>query len=322
MSTYTQRHTLSIDKPFGLEGGDRLPSLSIHYTVTGELNKEKSNVIWVFHALTANSDPSEWWGGLFGDGKIFDPCKYYIVCANMLGSCYGSTHPIDYNFPLITIRDIVNAHKLLKDHLCIQKIFLGIGGSMGGQQLLQWAVDTPMLFEKIVPLATNARHSPWGIAFNEAQRMALDNVDEDKGLEAARAIAMLSYRHYMTFEKTQSVEDDGGNGFRAASYMNYQGLKLRKRFNAISYHYLSKAMDSHNLGRGFESIPHALKRIKSDSLVITMSTDILFPNADQQYLVKYIKNAQHRVINTDFGHDGFLIETKAIAQFLTKFISK
>lgn len=312
---------LKVEEPFILECGDTLRNVRISYTTYGNLNSEKTNVVWVFHALTANGNPAEWWPELVGPGKAIDPENKFIICANMLGSCYGTTGPKNYNFPLVTIRDMVKAHKVLRNHLGIEKIQLGIGGSMGGQQLLEWAVEEPTLFEHIVPLATNAFHSPWGIAFNEAQRMALENIDSAKGLEAARAIAMLSYRHYNTYDKTQRDVDQRWDDFSASSYQRYQGEKLRKRFSVESYYYLSKAMDSHHVGRHFGSAETALKRIQSKALVIGIDTDILFPPQEQQYIAGLIPGAEFRLVTSAFGHDGFLTEAEQISELINDFLN-
>jgi homoserine O-acetyltransferase len=313
--------TLKTDKSIILECGETLQNIEINYTTYGELNNAKDNVVWVFHALTANSDPSEWWPGIVGEEDIINPNDHFIVCANILGSCYGSTGPQNRKFPLITVRDMVSAHQLLKDHLEIDRISLGIGGSMGGQQLLEWAVQEPRLFEAIIPLATNAFHSPWGIAFNEAQRMALDNIDSARGLETARAIAMLSYRHYDTYQKSQFDLDQRWDSFSASSYQRYQGEKLRKRFSSESYYYLSKAMDSHNIGRHFGSAEAALSRIKSQALVIGLNSDILFPPHEQRFLAENIVGAEYAEIQSDYGHDGFLVEHKQIARLIKTFFN-
>lgn len=309
-----------VDGPFVLECGDALQDVRIAYTTYGKLNATKTNVVWVFHALTANGNPAEWWPEMVGPGKAIDPGQQYIICANMLGSCYGTTGPKNLHFPLVTIRDMVNAHKLLRKHLGIERIHLGIGGSMGGQQLLEWAVEEPELFEYIVPMATNAFHSPWAIAFNEAQRMALENIDSAKGLEAARAIAMLSYRHYQTYERTQKDVDQRWDAFSASSYQRYQGEKLRKRFSVESYYYLSKAMDSHHIGRHYGSAEAALKRIQSKALVIGVDTDILFPTAEQQFIASHIPNATFELVQSNYGHDGFLTEAGQITQLLKDFL--
>ena len=307
-----------VEEPLVLECGVTLRDLRIQYTTWGELNSDKSNVVWVFHALTANSDPSDWWESLFPEGSSISPAKDFIICANTIGSCYGSTEPKDYNFPLITVRDIVEGHKHLKKYLGVEKIKLGIGGSLGGQQLLEWAVQEPDLFEVVVPLATNAKHSAWGIAFNEAQRMALKNADDNQGLEAARAIAMLSYRNYQTFEQTQTDTDHRIDHFSASSYQNYQGKKLRKRFSPISYYYLSKAMDSHDVGRHYKGVDNALKRIKSKVISIGITSDILFPTAEQKLIAERTPDGVFYAIESLYGHDGFLLETKQINQILKK----
>jgi homoserine O-acetyltransferase len=314
-----ETHSLVVELPVILEGGEILPEVTVHYTTHGELNKDQSNVVWVFHALTGNADPTEWWPGLFGNETAIDPEKDFVICANALGSCYGTTGPTDHNFPLITITDIVSIHQLLRDHLGIKKVYKGIGGSLGGQQLLEWAVQEPDFFENILLVATNAQHSPWGIAFNEAQRMALSNIDKGKGLEAARAIAMLSYRHYDTFEITQKDEDQRWDQFSAASYQQHQGEKLRKRFTSETYYYLSKAMDSHNVGRHYVSIKNALGRINARTLVIGIDTDILFPVQEQKLLADHIPNAKLEVIQSNYGHDGFLVETDQLNKHINTF---
>jgi homoserine O-acetyltransferase len=331
------------DRPFLTESGEVLPSLTVHYHTYGALNKEKNNVIWVTHALTGNADAADWWAGLVGPGKCFDPEHYFIVCANNLGSCYGTSGPLTMNpltgapyysnFPFITIKDQVQAHKWLAEALDIRQIFIGIGGSMGGQQMVQWAVDEPSRFLHLILLATNARHSPWGIALNETQRMALqadpgffnpDMPDAGKaGLEAARAIGMISYRHYSTYARTQA-ETSGSNTidhFRAASYQKYQGLKLWKRFNPWSYFTLSKAMDSHDVGRNAGGVEKALGEIKSKTFVIGIKTDILFPIAEQELLAKYIKGASFFEIDSVYGHDGFLVEFKQITILIDAFLT-
>lgn len=300
---------------FELEVGEVIPDLKVHYTTYGELNEDKSNVVWVFHALTANSDPVEWWPGLVGDNCFIDPEKYFIVCANMLGSCYGSTEPDSDKFPLITIRDIVKANKLVYDHLNLNGINIGIGGSMGGQQLIQWAVDEPDLFKLVIPIATNAVHSPWGIAFNEAQRMALGNPNIEEGLAAARAIAMLSYRSYLTYGKTQLDDDQRKDDFSASSYQQYQGKKLVERFSPLSYRTLSKAMDSHNISNGV-GVRESLRRIKSRGIVIGIDSDVLFPVTEQRCIADNMKSASFYSISSDYGHDGFLIEVEKLTRIL------
>ncbi|MBL7831740.1 MAG: homoserine O-acetyltransferase [Saprospiraceae bacterium] len=313
-----------------LEMGDKLEGLKIAYCTYGSLNIDKSNVIWVCHALTANSDVSDWWHKIFGKNKILDPTKYFIICANNLGSCYGTEAFIqkqDGNVErsssmdaIITIRDMVKIHQILAKHLQIENVYMLIGGSQGAQQCMEWAIVSPDFAEYMVLLATNAKHSAWGIAFNEAQRMAIKAGPE--GLKAARAIAMLSYRNYEMFERT--ADRDGGDigDYGAATYQQHQGAKLAKRFTAGSYMVLSRAMDSHDVGRNRFSTDSALQKIKSKTLVIGISSDILFPNIEQKYLAENIPNAKLEIIDSPFGHDGFLTEGSIINNCIQKFIKE
>jgi homoserine O-acetyltransferase len=309
---------------FRIENGQHLSGITMSYAAYGQLNQNRDNVIYVCHALTADAHVKEWWPEMVGDGLIFDTTKYFIVCANILGSCYGSTGPTETNphsnqkygssFPPITIRDIVKGHQLLAKHLQISSIQLICGGSLGGQQAMEWAISEPDFIGGLFIIATNARHSAWGIAFNEAQRMAI-NAGEN-GLEAARAVAMLSYRNYNMYVDMQTDSDERTDNFSAASYQRYQGEKLKKRFDADSYAVLSKAMDSHNVGRGRKSIADALACIKAKTLVTGITSDLLFPTTEQRYLAEHIPNAMYTEVDSQYGHDGFLIETKQISELL------
>lgn len=325
---------------FELESGSSLPGFQLKYTTLGQLNKDKSNVIWICHALTGSSDFTDWWKGLFTEGSPFDPRDYFIICANTLGGCYGSTGPLSINpktgtpyyhtFPLITNRDIVRSFDLLRQHLNISKINTLLGGSLGGQQVLEWAIEQPDLFENIIPIATNAFHSPWGIAFNEAQRMAIEAdatwKDDDaragiEGMKAARAMGMISFRTYDTFLSTQSEKTaEKVDDYRASSYQKYQGQKLSNRFNAFTYWVLTKAMDAHHIGRTRNSIEEALKRIKANTLVIGIDTDLLFPIREQKYLAQNIEGAKLDILTSLHGHDGFLVEFDQFKSVVRKFL--
>ena len=314
-------HYFEYNEPVILESGKTLSGIRLAYTTCGDLNDTRTNVVWVFHALTANANPVDWWSGLVGKGKTIDTEHYYVICVNMPGSCYGSTEPESYDFPVITIRDMVRCYQLLAAHLGIAQVHLGIGGSMGGQQLLEWAVTSPDFFKNVCVLASNARHSAWGIAFNATQRMALESTSGPEGLEVARAIALLSYRTQHTYRKTQTDFDERIDNFRAESYQRYQGGKLSARFSPLSYWYLSKAMDSHNVGRGRGSVRKALKLITANTLIIALKGDLLFPIAEQLFLAKNIPGARLEVVDSNYGHDGFLIETPAIGKLLNDFLS-
>lgn len=311
--------------PLVLENGKQLENFSVAYHTYGEYVPGETKVIWACHALTANSDVADWWSNIFGEGKILDDQKYFIVCANVLGSCYGSTSPNSEefksakDFPSLTIRDLVKAHVALRIHLRIENIFLLLGGSIGGQQAMEWAIEEPSLIQNLVLLATNARHSAWGIAFNETQRMALEL--GDKGLEVARAIAMLSYRNYEMYSRTLRPEDTLGN-YGASSYQRYQGKKLAQRFRSDSYRVLTQAMDGHDVGRGRGSIEAALQQITANVLIIGIATDILFPPLEQELLHKTILDAELEIIESSYGHDGFLTEGKLITERVLKFLKE
>ena len=324
---------------FELESGFVLEELNIAYHTYGKLNSKKDNVIWVCHALTANSDVFDWWKGVFGENDLFNPTEHFIVCANILGSHYGSTGPLNYpslhepllqDFPTFTTRDLARIHELLSLELGIEKIQLLIGASLGGQQAMEWSIEQPEKIQKLVLIATNARHSAFGIAFNETQRQAIftdptfGNGSKDgglTGLKTARAIAMLSYRSYEGYLKTQtSLNNHLTEDFPAASYQRYQGQKLADRFNAYSYVLLSKAMDAHNVGRKRASIEIALQFIKAKTLVIGIDSDLLFPGSEQAFLAEWIPNAHLARIDSDFGHDGFLVEHKQLSDLLSDFL--
>ncbi|GAA4382629.1 homoserine O-acetyltransferase MetX [Hymenobacter koreensis] len=331
---------LRLTQPLPLECGGVLPGVQITYHTYGTLNAAQDNVLWVCHALTANSDVLDWWPGLVGAGHYFDPADWFIVCANVLGSCYGTTgpatplpphhRPLYQAFPRLTVRDVVAAHEQLRQHLGLAKIHTVIGGSLGGQQAVEWAVQQPELFEHLVLLATNARHSPWGIAFNEAQRLAIQadctyeggGPDGGRaGLRAARAVALLSYRSHDAYGRTQAETDDDALPafYRASSYQQYQGDKLVARFNAYSYVTLSQIMDSHHVGRGRGGVEAALARVQARTLVLGITSDVLFPVSEQQELARLIPGAMYAEMESPYGHDGFLIETAQIAHFLDRF---
>lgn len=334
-NTYFHKH------PFTLESGEQLSEVQVTYTTLGKLNDDQSNVVWICHALTGNSNPESWWTGLVGQNKLYNPNDYFIICANVIGSCYGSTGPLSINsktnqpyyhaFPHLTIRDIVAGLELLSRHLGITQVNTLIGGSLGGQQALEWAISSPNKFKNVVLLATNSKHSPWGIAFNETQRMAIAADSTWKrntadagllGLKSARAIALLSYRNYQTYSTTQKDTNNKTDGFNAASYQQYQGNKFINRFNAYSYWVLSKAMDSHDVSRGRNSVQQALKRIKAKTLIIGIESDVLFPVSESKLLADYIPNANFKSIESLYGHDGFLLETEIISALINQNINQ
>ncbi|MBC8110086.1 MAG: homoserine O-acetyltransferase [Verrucomicrobia bacterium] len=327
-------------QPFSLESGETLPEIRLAYATSGSLNAEKNNVVWICHALTGNAEPSDWWSGLVGEGKFFNPAQHFIVCVNMLGSCYGSTNATDINpttrkpyfhtFPLLTIRDVVNGLDLVREYLGIEKIQIILGGSMGAMQALEWSIMKPDIIGSQVLMASNARSSAWAIAFNEAQRMAIEaditwksnSPDAGKtGMKAARAMALLSYRNYHTFQLTQTDDDlQKTDNFMASTYERHQGEKIYNRFHAFAYHTITKIMDSHNIARRRGSLEHVLQQITTKTLVVGISSDVLFPVEEQKFMAAHIPGAEFREIDSVYGHDGFLVENEQIITCLERFL--
>jgi homoserine O-acetyltransferase len=333
---------LKIKQPFKTEAGATLPELEVAYNTYGTLNRDADNVIWVCHALTANSDVESWWPGMVGEGLLFDPGKFFIVCANVLGSCYGTTGPASINpetgkpwlrnFPLITVRDLVNVHELLRKHLGVKKIHTIIGASIGGYQALEYTIMFPDLINRLILLASGSKQTPWALAFSESMRLAMEadqtfsNGNPEggkKGLKAARSIALISYRTAAAYNQTQKEEDDEKlTSFKAASYQAYQGDKLVRRFNPYSYWCLTCLSDTHNIGRSRGGVINALKNIKAEVLCVGIKSDILFPTEEQKLIASNTEKAEYVEIDSFYGHDGFLVETDLVTCVVRNFWAK
>ncbi len=330
--------TLKFNQDFNTELGATLPGIEIAYDTWGQLNEAADNVIWVCHALTANSDVESWWPGMVGKGLLFDTDRYFIVCANVLGSCYGSTGPSSINpatgkqwlreFPALTVRDLVSAHEILRKHLNIKRIHSIIGASIGGFQSLEYAIMHPDIIGRLIFIASSAKQSPWAIGFSQSQRLAMEadptfNGLPDggkKGLRAARAIALLSYRNSAAYNKTQADDDDSKTDlFKASSYQDYQGDKLVKRFNPYSYYCLVNLSDTHNTGRGRGGPVKALSEIRARTLCIGITSDILFPVGEQKYVAAHVPGAEYIEIDSFYGHDGFLVESNKLTSVIKEF---
>lgn len=336
-------NTIQIQEPFQLESGKGLPALTIAYHTYGKLNDKKDNVVWVCHALTANSNVFEWWPGLVGENCVINPNDHFIVCVNIIGSCYGSSGPLTINpetrqpyyssFPVVSIRDMINAFILVRKKLGIDKIKLLMGGSMGGYQVLEWCLIEPDVIQNSFVITTSASESAWGIAIHTAQRLAIEadttwknnSADAGKdGIKAARAIGMLTYRNYKIFHDKQTDPDiSKTDNYKASSYILHQGNKLAERFNAQSYWLLTKSMDSHNIARGrFNTLEEALRQIHQPTLIIGIDSDILCPNAEQKFLAEHIPDSTLHIISSDYGHDGFLVEAETISRHLFEWMEK
>ena len=322
-----------------LEAGGILPAARIVYHTSSE-GWDGKPVVWICHALTANSDPEDWWPEMVGPGKGIDTDRFFVVCVNMLGSPYGSEGPARINpetgkpwllgFPRVTVRDMIKATIEVRKSLGINRIFLLIGSSIGGFQALEWAITEPSIFEHCVFIATAPRISPYFTAMNEAQRMAIEADQSFRaakdlsggaaGLRCARAQGLISYRSYEGYRLTQWEEDpDTLFAGRAASYERYQGEKLvRRSFDAYSYYTLSYALDSHNVGRGRGGVAKALDTIKAHSIIITIDSDNLFPVEESRVWNKLVLGAEYIEISSRFGHDGFLLETERLTEILRK----
>lgn len=328
---------LHIQTPFELESGESLPEIRITYHTYGQLNAKKNNVIWVCHALTASSGIHDWWKGLYGKGKVFDPDKYFIISANNLGSPYGTISPkfrhprtgerYGLSFPKFTLRDTALMHLELKKALGINDIHLLIGGSCGGNICLEMSMLLGKQIKNLTLLCCSAKEKPWTIAIHESQRIALhgdSDFFENKngagkiGLKSARAFALPFYRTAASMNIRQEEKDlNKKDSFRASSYIKYQGEKFVNRFDAHCYYKLLNALDTHNVGRGYNSVEEALQLIQAKTLVIGIDSDIFIPIEEQKYLAENILNAKYVEVKSIFGHDAFLIEFEQIGGFIS-----
>ena len=355
---------LKIDEPFELESGKSLDNITIAYETYGKLNDDKSNAILICHALTGDAhaagwhvgdEKPGWWDVVIGPGKVLDSEKYFIICSNVLGGCKGTTGPSSINpktkkeygidFPVITIKDMVNVQKLLLDSFNITQLYAVIGGSMGGMQVLQWVVTYPEMMKKAIPIATTARSSPQQIAFNEVGRQAIFS-DPDwnegnyyhsgkipkNGLSLARMIAHITYLSdesmYLKFGRDLQDKDeisyDFSMDFQVESYLHHQGESFVKRFDANSYLYITKAVDLFDLAID-NSIIDGFKDVKAKIEVISVNSDWLYPTEQSTEVVAALNandvSVSFSEIKSNYGHDAFLLEKGQLNYLLSKFLS-
>jgi homoserine O-acetyltransferase len=355
------------EEPLPLDCGRELRDVTLAYETWGRLGPEGENAILVCHALTGDShaagkyDPADrkpgWWDTAIGPGKALDTDKYFVICANVLGGCQGSTGPGSINpetgrpygldFPLITARDMVRAQARLLDRLGVGRLVAVVGGSLGGMQTLQWAVTYPDRVRGAIPIGAAGRFHPQGIAFNEVQRQAILN-DPDflggqyygtpgpaRGLATARMLGMITYRSdesmWQQFgRQTQDgrpelpAEATFGITYQVESYLNYQGDALVRRFDANSYLYLSKAMDLQDIGRGFASYAAAHAAIRAKVLSIGIRSDLLFPPYLQRETADLVRaaggDAAYLEMDSQWGHDAFLVDFPQIESPIRDFL--
>lgn len=338
----SNKQSITFDEPFVTEGGKTIPKPTVAYQTWGQLNTARDNVVIICHALTGNTAADEWFDGLFGPGKTLDPNKQFIICPNVLGSCYGTSGPTSINpqtgnpyrvdFPEITIRDIVRLQQQLLDELEITGIEMLIGGSMGGMQALEWCImdDRP---QSAVLIGMGKAHRPWAIGISHTQRQAIyndpnwgegyysDNHPPKKGLALARMIAMVSYRTDSDFDhKFGRRPQANSDQFQVESYLSYQGHKLVDRFDAVSYVRLTQAMDSHDVARNRPSFNEVLGQVDIPILVVGINSDVLYPVREQHELVRLLPNARYRKLKSRHGHDAFLIEFDQLNKIIQPFL--
>lgn len=359
VKTQTYHHP----SPLVLESGETLPSLVLAYETYGRLNREQSNAILVCHALSGDAHVAGfqegetrpgWWDAVVGPGKALDTDRYFVICSNVIGGCKGSTGPSSINpatgrpygakFPVITIRDMVNAQKLLVDHLGISQLYAVVGGSMGGMQALQWTVSYPNAMKKAVVIAATGYSTPQQIAFNEVGRKAIisdphwNNGDyygktlPTHGLALARMVGHITYLSnesmYEKFGRALQGKDrigfDFSTDFAVESYLHHQGDTFTKRFDANSYLYVTKAIDYFDLTKD-GSLTTGLADVKATFLVISVSSDWLYPPYQSQEIVSALTaneiDVRYSDIRSNFGHDGFLLESGQINYLVGTFLS-
>ncbi|TLU82000.1 MAG: homoserine O-acetyltransferase [Chlorobium sp.] len=350
MRAYTEiisekTHYFDSNKLFTTELGDVLPSVRVAYRTWGTLNAAKDNVILVCQALTGSADADAWWAGMFSKGGAFDDTSDFIICSNVLGSCYGTTGPGSINpvtgshygpdFPLITIRDMVHVQRLLLSGLGIDRVKLVVGASLGGMQVLEWGFLYPDVVQALMPMGASGRHSSWCIGQSEAQRQAI-YADRDwnngwydeghppaKGLAAARMMAMCTYRSFENFQSRFGRDyQQAGKTFKVESYLHHQGRKLVERFDANTYITLTRAMDMHDLSRGRGEYEEVLRSIQIPVEILSINSDILYPKEEQEELARFMPNSSILYLDEPYGHDAFLIDVATVSGMVRSFLDR
>eukprot|EP00128_Syssomonas_multiformis_P000472 Colp12_sorted_trinity150504_noHs@14948 len=357
---YLDHNIVTFDS-YTLEDGTELLECPVAYRTWGTLNSDRDNVIVVCHALTGHADVSTWWGDLVGEGKTIDTNKYFAICMNVLGSPYGTASPVTINpktgkkygadFPIVTIRDTVRLHRRVLDEIIkIKSVFAAIGASLGGMQVLEWSFFGPQYVRHLIPIATCAKHSAWCIGFDETQREAIYNdpkwrggyYPEDdpptEGIGLARMVAMLTYRSQPSLERKfgrreqdpatlparyQTHREGEPYFFTIQSYLRYQGRKLAERFDANCYVRLTQMMDLHDISRGrYATLGEALGSISQSTLLVGITSDILYPVEEQEELKQHLRNVELVVFHAADGHDGLFVECEQLDRHISSWLSR
>lgn len=353
------------DEKLQLESGVKIGPIDVAYETWGCLNDDKSNAILIFHALTGDAHAAGyhegekkpgWWDGMIGPGKAFDTDKYFVICANVLGSCKGSTGPSSMNpetgqpyglsFPVVTIKDMVIVQKTLIDHLGITRLYATAGGSMGGLLTILWNILYPDTVGASIVIACNYRHTAQQIALHEVSRQAImadpnwnqgnyyQNEPPARGMAISRMIGHITYMSEKSMEEKfgRRLQDkeklgyDFSTEFEVESYLNYRGRSFVERFDANSYLYLSKALDYFDLTNSRTRLSEIFQDVQSEFLILTFKSDWLYPSAQAKELVRALKTNEVDVsyvdINSDYGHDAFLVEIEAQSKIIRHFLEK
>jgi len=353
------------DEPFMFECGQSIPSFQLRYETYGRLNEAKTNAILICHALSGDHHcagihslddrKAGWWNNMIGPGKAVDTNRFFVICTNCLGGCQGSTGPGSVNpstgkpyhlaFPLVTIKDMVVAQRRLLDYLEIPELYAVIGGSMGGMQVLQWALEYPEYVKRILPMATTSRQGPQAIAFNEVGRQAIMQDPEWRGgdyerpggprvgLAIARMMAHITYLSDKGMDRKfgrrrrEGTEKDfslDGAAFEVESYLRYQGQSFINRFDANTYLYLTRALDYFDLAGPAGTLEEAVEPVQARTLVIGFTSDWLFPPEQNRDIVRAMlragKSASYAEVSMDFGHDSFLVDSSLLYELVRAFL--
>jgi homoserine O-acetyltransferase len=332
---------LDLPGPFALERGGTLPGVRVGYRTWGTLDADGANAVVLCHALTGSADADLWWTRMFGPGAALDPSRDFVLCSNILGSCYGTTGPTSVDpatgrpwlgaFPAITIRDLVRVQRALADALGVRRIRAVIGGSLGGMQALEWALMDPERVESLVFVASSARHSAWCIGLSEAQRQAIfadprwrggryDPADPPAaGLAAARMMAMCTYRCPPSFEERFGRRPQDAELFAVESYLRHQGRQLVDRFDPATYVTLTRAMDTHDVARGRGDLDDVLRSLRLPTLVVSIDSDVLYFPSEQREVARLVPGARLAILDSPHGHDAFLIDVDRLSALVAEF---